>query len=150
MGHQDDIEDAFEDQIINYSHSVVDTSIKDNADFQWKSGYEATVTRTPDSGACVWCVEQAGEYDYSKVRETGNSVWGRHVNCGCEIVYTPKSGNSKIVNNYRYSKEQNKRLSPTKEDQLILRKTNTGFSAPKNDAKIDIRKQITGLETKLS
>ena len=147
IGHQDDIEDAFEDQLVNYSQGVVDNSIRDNADFQWKSGYEATVTRTPDAGACAWCMEQAGEYDYSEVRETGNSVWGRHENCNCLIEYTPRSGDSETVNNYRYSEKSKSRLSLSKETQEKLKSLNTGVSKAENQAKIAARIQFAGLNT---
>ena len=95
------IEKSFYDQLTNFSQSVVDQSIRDNADLQWRSGIKATVVRTADSEACPWCVALEGTYDYEDVRDKGNDVWRRHENCRCTIEYYNGRGGRDKVNNYR-------------------------------------------------
>ena len=95
------IEMLFYDQLTNFSQSVVDQSIRDNAELQWKSGIKATVVRTPDAEACPWCMNLAGTYDYEDVRNTGNDVWRRHDNCRCTIEYYNGRGGRDTVFNYR-------------------------------------------------
>ena len=91
------IEKLFYDQLTYFSQSVVDQSIRDNAEFQWKSGIKATVVRTTDSEACPWCMNLAGTYNYEDVRDTGNDVWRRHENCRCTIEYYNGRGGRDVV-----------------------------------------------------
>lgn len=97
------IEDLFYDQLTNFSQSVVDQSIRDNAELQWKSGIKATVVRTPDAEACPWCMNLAGSYDYETVRDTGNDVWRRHDNCRCTIEYYNGRGGRDLVSSQTYN-----------------------------------------------
>ena len=76
----------------NYSQSVVDDSIRRNADFQWKAGMSPKIVRKAESGACKWCRSLAGAYDYADVRDVGNDVYRRHENCRCEVTYDPGDG----------------------------------------------------------
>lgn len=81
----------------NYSQSVVDDSIRRNADFQWRAGMSPKIVRKAESGACKWCRSLAGTYDYSDVRDTGNDVYRRHENCRCEVTYDPSDGKNQNV-----------------------------------------------------
>lgn len=85
----DDVAWVLDEPVVNFSQSVVDETIKANLDFQGKSGLPASVTRTPESGACEWCREVAGTYEYPNVPD---DVWRRHERCRCVIDYTPRTG----------------------------------------------------------
>lgn len=78
-----------DEPIVSFSQNVVDESVKENFEFQGKSGMSAKVVRIPEAGACEWCREVAGEYAYPNVPE---DVWRRHERCRCVIEYTPKKG----------------------------------------------------------
>lgn len=83
------VEWLLDEPIVNFSQNVVDESIKENFEFQGKSGMSAKVVRIPEAGACEWCRSVAGEYTYPDVPE---DVWRRHERCRCVIDYTPKKG----------------------------------------------------------
>lgn len=95
------IERSFYDQLTNFSMSVVDDAIRDNAAVQSAAGYSVHIKRTAEYGACAWCEDVAGVYDFASARETvGNDLWKRHENCRCTIDYTTR-GRTERVQNYR-------------------------------------------------
>ncbi len=99
-----DIEKSFWDQLSNFSQSIVDQSIRDNANLMFQAGIRTLVVRQPEGGACKWCNALAGSYDYNEVKDTGNDVWRRHENCRCTIDYvTERNSNlyTERVNNYK-------------------------------------------------
>ena len=81
----------------NFMQSVPDDSIRRNADFQWRTGMSPKIIRKAEPGACKWCREVAGEYDYKDVRNTGNDVYRRHENCRCVVTYDPGDGRKQDV-----------------------------------------------------
>lgn len=78
-----------DDPIVRNALSVADSAIRANADLERRAGMRPTVTRIPEYGACAWCEDLAGTYDYDDVRDKGNDVWRRHNNCRCEILFDP-------------------------------------------------------------
>lgn len=99
-----DIEASFWDQLANFSQNIVDDSIRENAGFLMRSGIKTIVVRQPEAGACKWCEEQAGSYDYNEVKNYGNDVWRRHENCRCTIDYITERNSSfyrETVNNFK-------------------------------------------------
>lgn len=78
-----------DDPIVRNAMSVADSAIRANADLERRSGMRPTVTRIPEYGACAWCEDLAGTYDYDDVRDKGNEVWMRHNNCRCHILFDP-------------------------------------------------------------
>lgn len=78
-----------DDPIVRNALSVADSAIRANADLECRSGMRPTVTRMPEYGACAWCEDLAGTYDYDDVRDKGNEVWMRHNNCRCHILFDP-------------------------------------------------------------
>lgn len=94
------------DHIENLGRHVVDESVRQNADAQYKAGFSPKVHRTASAGACQWCQDRAGSYEYAEVRGRGGEVWQRHANCGCLIEYEPRSGRRESVNNYRWDAER--------------------------------------------
>lgn len=95
------IERTFYDQLTNFSMSVVDDSIRDNASVQSAAGYSVKIIRVAEADACPWCQDVAGEYDFESMRDTqGHDVWRRHENCRCTIDYSA-GGRTERVRNYR-------------------------------------------------
>lgn len=86
------IEASFYDQLANFSQNIVDDAIKANANVITGAGVKAYVVRATEAGACPWCDEVAGIYDYDEVKN-GGDVWRRHENCRCTIeFFTERNG----------------------------------------------------------
>ncbi len=73
--------------VVNFTQSVVDESVKVNADFQYKAGLNPKIKRTSTSQCCEWCGKLAGTYDYEKIKDQGNDVFRRHKECRCLVEY---------------------------------------------------------------
>ena len=98
------ISKSFYDQLVNFSESIVDDSIRDNAGVLFRAGIRTMIIRQAEFGGCPWCQDVAGAYDYNDVKEPGNDVWRRHERCRCTIDYkTERSGSfySERVNNQK-------------------------------------------------
>ena len=73
--------------MVNYSMSIVDDSVKQNANYQFKAGMVPTIKRIMHGfKPCKWCQALAGTYDYPDVPE---NIYRRHNNCFCVVTYTP-------------------------------------------------------------
>ena len=91
-------------QVQNFSESIVDDSIYENAGVLANAGVKVYIVRTAEADCCDWCSDVAGTYDYWEVKDKGNDVWRRHKGCVCEIDrIIERSGNYDIkrVNNYK-------------------------------------------------
>lgn len=98
------IEKSFYDQLTNFSQNIVDESIRDNARVLAGAGVRSMVIRHTEFGACEWCDEVAGAYDYDEVSDAGNDVWRRHENCRCTIDFITERNTgfySERVNNQK-------------------------------------------------
>lgn len=80
----DDVKWKLKEPIITHARSVVDDTIKKNAQFQHKAGIKATVVRDAKADCCKWCTDLAGDYTYPKVP---GEVFARHDNCRCTLDY---------------------------------------------------------------
>ena len=67
-----------------FSKNVVDQTIKKNVEFQGKSGLHPKIVRRASAGACQWCQEVAGTYEYPDVPD---DVYRRHANCDRTTEY---------------------------------------------------------------
>lgn len=94
----DDIAYMLGDPIVNFSQSVVNDTVRENADFQYQSGLSPKIRRTSTGKCCEWCDKLAGVYDYEDVSNSGNDVFRRHERCRCLVEYEP--GNGKRQNVY--------------------------------------------------
>ena len=98
----DDVAWVLDEPIVNFTQSVVDDSVKANADFQYQAGLSPKIVRRTAGNCCEWCARIAGTYEYKNVNNTGNDVFRRHSHCRCKVEFIP--GTSKKVQDVR-SKE---------------------------------------------
>lgn len=96
--YYDDIRKMIEEALVNFTQSVVDDSIRANADRQYEAGLHPIVTRRAAGGCCAWCRSMAGTYDYSELKEAEDwEVFRRHDSCRCEVIYDPGDGKKETV-----------------------------------------------------
>ena len=81
------------DPVKTFSQSIVDDSVKANAEFHASSGMKPKIVRKLMGGCCDWCRALAGTYSYPNVPR---DVYRRHNNCRCTVDYHP--GDGKIQN----------------------------------------------------
>lgn len=89
----DDVKWLLNDPIIQFSQSVVDDTIKSNANLHYKAGKSPTIKRKVMGHACEWCMNLAGTYSYPDVPD---NVYQRHRDCRCQVTYDPKDGSRKV------------------------------------------------------
>lgn len=87
-----DVKWLLDEPIVNFSQSIVDDTIRKNAQFHYDAGLSPKIIRTANSGCCDWCEEIVGTYEYKDVSDTGNNVFRRHKRCRCEVDYVPGDG----------------------------------------------------------
>ena len=79
---------------INFTQSVVDEFIDENARFHNNLGLKAKVIRISTGDCCKWCESLAGEYEYPNVPQ---DVYRRHQRCKCTVEYKPGDGRSQDI-----------------------------------------------------
>lgn len=108
-----DIAWILNEPIVNFSQSIVDDSIKANADFHAKAGLRPQIIRRVVGHACDWCRNLEGSYDYY---DAPNEVYQRHDRCHCTVDYNPGDSRRQNV----WSKQW---LDPDREAKIAKRKT---------------------------
>lgn len=83
-----------DEPIKNFTQSVVDDTIKTNADFQYKAGLTPKIVRKEVGSCCDWCKEVVGVYEYPDVPK---DVYRRHRFCRCTVDYLPGNGKKQDV-----------------------------------------------------
>lgn len=106
----DDIAYMLGEPVINFSQSVVNDAVRENADFQYKAGLSPKIIRTSTGKCCEWCDKLAGIYDYEAVSDTGNNVFRRHKYCRCLVEYAPGDGKRQNVHTKQWRKETKRRI----------------------------------------
>ncbi|MGQ7338063.1 hypothetical protein ACTGYP_09165 [Streptococcus suis] len=89
-----------DEPIVNFTQSIVDDSIKANADFHAKAGLTPKVVRKESGNCCRWCRSVVGVYDYPNVPK---DVWRRHNRCRCTVDYHPGNGKKQNAHSKRWS-----------------------------------------------
>jgi hypothetical protein len=89
----DDVSWILKDPVVNFNQSVVDDTIKVNAEAHYKVGMHPKITRKVAGNACDWCMNLAGTYEYPD--DVPDEVYHRHRDCRCIVTYNP--GNGKAV-----------------------------------------------------
>lgn len=111
----DDISYMLKEPITNFTQSVIDDTVRENADFQYRSGLDPVIVRTSTGKCCKWCDRLAGIYEYSKVSDTGNNVFRRHKGCKC-IVEFEKAGRRQNVHTKQWKMiDESDRIKARKE-----------------------------------
>lgn len=80
--------------IVNFTQSIIDDSIRKNAEFHHQSGLQPEIIRKSYFHCCEWCQEVQGNYKYPRVPK---DVYRRHQRCCCTVDYDPKSGKTQNV-----------------------------------------------------
>lgn len=80
--------------IVNFTQSIIDDSIRKNAEFHHQSGLQPEIVRKSYFHCCEWCQEVQGNYKYPRVPK---DVYRRHQHCRCIVDYDPKSGKTQNV-----------------------------------------------------
>lgn len=106
----DDIAYMLGEPVVNFSQSVVNDAVRENADFQYKTGLSPKIIRTSTGKCCEWCDKLAGIYDYEAVSDTGNNVFRRHKYCRCLVEYAPGDGKRQNVHTKQWRKETKRRI----------------------------------------
>lgn len=88
----DDVSFVLKDPVNTFTRSVIDDTVKRNAEFQHEAGLPVKVVRTAHADCCDWCKALAGTYDYEDVRAPGNDVFRRHENCKCVVTFVSSKG----------------------------------------------------------
>ena len=109
----DDVKWLLVDPIVIFSQSIVDDSIRKNAEFQHKSGLQPEIVRKSAYHCCEWCQEVQGTYKYPRVPK---DIYRRHQRCKCTVDYDPKSGKVQNVWSKAWSKSD-------KSDKIETRKS---------------------------
>lgn len=109
----DDVSWLLDEPIVNFAQSIVDDSVKVNADFHEKAGLSPTITRKVSGKCCKWCESLAGTYDY---RDAPADIYRRHESCRCQVLYNP--GDSKKYQNVHTKKW----VDPAENEQIEQRK----------------------------
>lgn len=85
----DDVAWMLDAPIQHFSQSIVDETIRANAEFHSKSGMKPKIVRRLAGNCCDWCRALAGSYSYPDVPK---DVYRRHNNCRCTVEYHPGDG----------------------------------------------------------
>lgn len=80
--------------IVKFTQSIIDDSIRKNAEFHYKAGLQPEIVRKSYFHCCEWCQEVQGNYKYPRVPK---DVYRRHQHCRCIVDYDPKNGKTQNV-----------------------------------------------------
>ena len=97
--------------IVNFTQSIIDDSIRKNAEFHHQSGLQPEIIRKSYFHCCEWCQEVQGNYKYPRVPK---DVYRRHQHCRCIVDYDPKSGKTQNVWTKRWNSIDKERVERRK------------------------------------
>ena len=83
-----------DEPIVNFTQSIIDDTIRKNAEFHHQSGLQPEIVRKSYFHCCEWCQEVQGNYKYPRVPK---DVYRRHQHCRCIVDYDPKNGKTQNV-----------------------------------------------------
>ena len=113
--------------IVNFTQSIIDDTIRKNAEFHAKTGMTPTISRHSTGHCCKWCDSLVGNYIYG---EEPNNFYRRHQHCTCVIDYHPKNG--KVQNSWT------KKIRNESSNELEIRKQ-MNIDVRDNNRKADIQ-----------
>lgn len=108
-----DFEDTkwlLDEPIVNTSQSIVDDTIKVNAEFNSNAGLESRIIRMEAGNCCPYCANLVGTYKYPEDTEANPNVWKRHRFCRCKLEHITKKGIKRINNDWNEEKHKKERI----------------------------------------
>lgn len=108
----DDISWILDEPIKTFSQSIVDDSIRVNAEFHAKSGMTPKIIRRTVGRCCEWCSKLEGIYSYPDVPK---DVYRRHERCRCTVDYNP--GKGRVQNVWTKNWNDDRRIIYQQEDE---------------------------------
>lgn len=99
----DDVRWLLVDPIVIFSQSIVDDSIRKNAEFHHKVGLSPKIVRRVVGHPCKWCKSLEGSYNYPEVPK---DIYRRHGKCRCTVDYHPGNGKKQNVHTKRWAESQ--------------------------------------------
>lgn len=123
----DDVAWILDEPVINFSQSIVDDSIRANAEFHANAGLKPVIERKLAGGCCEWCKALAGTYTYPD--DVPHDVYRRHQRCRCTVNYNPRSGRTQNVHSKVWKTqeelsklENRKKVGITEEQKVFIKK----------------------------
>ena len=97
----DDVAWLLGEPVVNLSRSVVDNTLKANAEFQAKAGRNPRIIRKAEAKCCEWCSNLEGVYEYPD--NVPDDIYRRHENCRCIVEYDPGDGRRQNVHTKQWT-----------------------------------------------
>ena len=141
----DDVKNEVASSTENLARKCVDDSVRENADFQYRAGMDPKIVRTASRGACDWCWEVAGTYNYADVSDRGNDVFRRHADCSCLVEYEPVKGKRRTVSSSSYRQNRDS-ITPEERETQLLKGIGSGTERSKDIPPHDPPKKIKSID----
>lgn len=120
----DDVAWVLGEPMVNFSQSIVDDSIRANAEFHAKTGLKPKIVRKVAGNCCDWCKNLAGTYLYPE--NVPEDVYRRHQRCRCSVDYVPGDGKVQNVHTKQWqSQEEYDKIKTRKQVGLLTKDTET-------------------------
>lgn len=144
----EDAESLLQSAAGNFTQSIVDDFIRENADFHYKAGMQPKIVRTAAAGCCKWCADLGGTYLYSEIGKNSD-VFHRHQNCNCVVEYNPGDGKIQNVHSKEWRRaderdkiEQRKSLYNSLRNSNVETRNENAIMKPKEYMDKYVGKQI--------
>lgn len=115
-----------DEPIVNFSQSVVDDTVRENAEFQYKSGLEPRIVRKMHGECCDWCAGVVGTFKYPD--EVPPDVYKRHRYCRCTVEYLPGDGRKQNVHTKKWTDANNEEINERIEKSLVEKAEEKNFA----------------------
>ncbi len=118
IGDSENFEDVswlLGDPVVNFTQSVADETLEENAEFHAGAGLSPKIERIAEGNCCEWCAELEGEYDYD---DKPSDIFRRHENCRCTVVFKPVKGKvSDVHSKKQFETARDARIARSQEYQ---------------------------------
>ena len=86
--------------VVNFTQSIVDDAVRENADFQYRAGLHPKIVRISTGNCCKWCDKLTGTYDYNDLPD---DIYRRHNYCRCRVEFLPGDGRRQNVHTKKWT-----------------------------------------------
>lgn len=142
LASEDDFEAVswlLQEPIVNFSQSIVDESIRVNAEFHAKAGLSPKIVRRSAGHCCDWCQAVVGTYSYPDVPK---DVYRRHQRCRCIVDYDPKTGKIQNVHSKRWRDGQESDKIRVRKALNLPKEFDTRFYAHNPDGTLKVSRVV--------